>query len=761
MFASEAEMPSQTVRGKVVNSSNKLPIRSATVQIPHLEFGAFSNELGDFRIANVPIGRYILQVSLVGFETYSVPIVVTSGREVVLNIELNESFVRTGEVVVTANRATTAINEAAIVSSIEFTVDDASRYAGSRADPARMAQNLAGVLGANDSRNDIIIRGGSPIELLWRLDGMDIPNPNHFATQGATGGPISAINVNILDNSDFLTGAFPAEYGDKLSGVFDLRTRRGNDNRFEYVGQFGFNGFELGAEGPVKFANGSFIANYRYSFLGLLEAMGVDFGFAGIPYYQDASFKADFDLNDYNRISITGLWGISSINIEQSKTDDAATGDFDLLNATDLYAVVFNWRTIFNEKLYGNLMLGTTLSVFRTEIDSLTIDRASNSIDKYLWMDVNSREAFSDIKYSLHYSPSNLHSLSMGATSRFRNYSISEERFTSNYDSDVLYNLFRDGDSYQILSYVNWNWRILPNLTSNIGIHSQFLELSKKSTFEPRFGLNWRFLPNNSLNFGFGVHRQSQPLITYFEHNENRQLDFTSAVHYIIGYQYNISNQAFIKIESYYKDLSKAPIEIESSSFSLLNSGANFGRVFSGGALVSNGLGKSYGAELTLMKHFADSYYFTGTASFVRQKYKGSDGVWRFGAFDNRFIINLLAGSEWRVGNDFIIEFSGRYTIAGGAPYTPIDEEKSRQRNNTYFDNTRAFSFRYPNYSRFDIKIDFRHNLRNMAIISFVSIENVLNQQNILNYMWSSGEDKVKQINQLGMFPIGGLRVEF
>jgi len=590
---------------------------------------------------------------------------------------------------------------------------------------------------------------------------MDIPNPNHFATQGSTGGPISAININMLDNSDFITGAFPAEYGDRLSGVFDLRTRRGNDKRFEYVGQLGFNGFELAAEGPIKFANGSFIANCRYSFLGLLEAMDVDFGFAGIPYYQDASFKSDFDLNDFNRISITGLWGISSIDIRQSKTDDAATGDFDFINATDLYAIIFNWQSIFNDKLYGNFTLGTTSSVYRTEIDSLTIDRQNDIIDKYLWMDINSQETYSDIKYSLHYSPNNRNSLSIGATSRFRTFDISEERFTTSQDSDVRYKLFENGNTFQFLSFINWNWRISQKITSNIGVHSQYLDISKKSTLEPRFALKWQILTNQYLNFGFGIHRQSQPLVTYFENLKNRKLDFTSSVHYIVGYQYNISNQAFIKIESYYKDLSKAPIEIKPSSFSLLNSGANFGRVFSDGALISKGLGKSYGGELTIMKHFADGYYFTGTASLVRQEYKASDGKWRFGAFDNIYIINILAGYEWRVNNDFIIEFSGRFTTAGGAPYTPIDIEKSRQNNNTYYDGNSAFSLRYTNYSRTDVKIDFRHNLRNMAIISFVSIENVFNQKNILNYLWSAGEGKVKEVNQLGFFPIGGLRIEF
>lgn len=388
LHAFTSETPVQNVKGTLINSRNQQFIQSASIQILELQTGAYTKPNGDFLIKDIPVGRYIIRFSAIGFEPRQMNIVVTSGKEVILNVELNEAPITTETITVTGSKGNfVPINETVVVSATEFSVDDAQRFAGSRMDPARMAQNFAGVLGANDSRNDIIIRGGSPTELLWRIDDIDVPNPNHFATQGATGGPVSALNTVMLDNSDFLTGAFPSDYIDKMSGVFDLRTRRGNSDRYEFMGQFGFNGFELGAEGPYGIGNASFIANYRYSFLGLLKKMGIDFGFSGIPMYQDASFKSDFKLSANQRFSLTALWGTSDIYIKESETDAVFTGDFDIKNGTDLLLVGINLTSLFNDKMYGRLTVGTTYSKFRTQLDSITTDIDNKVTDITKWLD--------------------------------------------------------------------------------------------------------------------------------------------------------------------------------------------------------------------------------------------------------------------------------------------------------------------------------------------------------------------------------------
>lgn len=755
------ETPAQNVKGTVINSRNQQFIQGVTIQIPELQTGAYSKSNGDFIIKDVPVGRYTVRFSAVGFEPRLMNIVVTSGKEVILNVELNETSVTTETITVTGSKGSfVPINESVVVSATEFSVDDAQRFAGSRMDPARMAQNFAGVLGANDSRNDIIIRGGSPTELLWRIDGIDVPNPNHFATQGATGGPVSALNTVMLDNSDFLTGAFPADYIDKMSGVFDLRTRRGNSDRYEFMGQFGFNGFELGAEGPYGFSNSSFIFNYRYSFLGLLEKMGIDFGFAGIPMYQDASFKSDFTLSANHRLSLTALWGTSDINIKESETDSVFTGDFDIKNGTDLFLVGVNLTSLFNDKTYGRLTIGTTFSKYRTELDSITTDFNNNVTDITKWFKISSLEGYHLAKYTLFYSPHQTHNLSIGFEGRYRYYSLDGERFTPLSENGNYYPSGVDGNMWHTLGFVNWNWKPMPKLMTNLGFATQYLELNGKATIEPRLGLSYRLSELQTLSFGIGLHRQSQPLIIYYGDEANKHLDFNQSVHYVLGYSMQITSSSIFKLEGYYKDISKAPVEMKESSFSLLNSGANFGAVF-GNKLQSTGTGRTYGAEISFIKQFSDGYYVTATGTIVRQEYTGSDGIKRWGAFDNRFIANLLAGYEWKISPSFAIEFAGRYTIAGGAPYSPVDIERSRINNTTYFSDKDAFSLRMPNYSRIDLRIDFRNNFENFSLISYLSFENILNHNNVLMYIYDAKNVSTKTLYQLGTFFVGGFKIEF
>ena len=276
----------QTVRGRVVDAVSQTPLVGVNVvvlNVGDVPLGASTDANGDYLITGVPVGRQTIKITYVGFEEQVIPnIVVTAGKEVILNIALTESVNSLDEVVIVADSRedkTATNNDLAVVSARSFNVDDTKRYAGALGDPSRMAANFAGVVGGNDSRNDIVVRGNSPQGMLWQLEGLNIPNPNHFGSLTSTGGPVSMLNNNNLDKSDFITSAFPAQYGDATAGVFDIRLRDGNNRKQEFVTQVGFNGFELGAEGPFsKNSKASFIANYRYSTLGVFDALGIDFG---------------------------------------------------------------------------------------------------------------------------------------------------------------------------------------------------------------------------------------------------------------------------------------------------------------------------------------------------------------------------------------------------------------------------------------------------------------------------------------------------
>jgi len=662
-----AQTPVQTIKGEIRNASNQQLIDGVVIQLidKTIKKTAISNNKGVFKLEKITVGRYLLKISCVGFKSQVHNIVLTSGKELLLNIQLEESYTKTEEIVISEkNNNIKSINESTLISSTQFSVDDAERYAGSRGDPARMAQNFPGVIGANSLRNDIIIRGGSPIELLWRLDGLDIPNPNHFGTQGATGGPVGAINSRLLNNSDFVSGAFSAEYGDKMSGVFDLRTRNGNDEKFEYMAQLGYNGVEAGIEGPISAISGSFIANYRYSFLDLFKLLGMDLGIVGIPRYQDGMFKLHSAPNGKNQFDITTLIGRNNIFMERAILDDVVTGDWDLKSENEFYAISFKWQHIFSEKLFANLMFGFVSENYTTNIDSLTCDSINihNVISKDKWFTQNSFESYVNAKYSLSYSPVNNHIFTLGLEARSKFYGLNEKRYTTGWGDYSNWDLNYDGNAFQTLNYINWNWKISNSLTSNIGIHSQYLTISDKLTFEPRLALAWQFLSNQSINLGIGVHNQSLPLLLYFSDTKNNSLDFMQSIHYILGYSLRINDNMYIKAESYYKDISKVPVSSQAlDSWSFLNSGTNFGSVGGKVDLISKGTGACYGAELSLFKHFSDGYYITTTLSYIRQQFRGSDDIQHFGGFDNRYIVNILAGYEWKLTDIFTIEFSGKF----------------------------------------------------------------------------------------------------
>ena len=753
----------QTLRGTLRDAQTAQPIPGGTIRIADTKLGAASQTDGSFRIEDVPLGRQTVVVTSLGFEPFSTVVTLTSARQTIMEIDLQPAIVESESVTIIGRTALEPLNERAIISATVFNIDDVTRFAGSRDDPARMAGNFAGIFSTDDRRNDIIIRGGSPTELLWRLDGIDIPNPNHFATQGATGGPVNALNANLLGNSDFLTGAFPAEYGDKLSGVFDLHSRNGNTEEYEFVAQMGFAGFEGMIEGPIPGIEGaSFLGSYRKSTLEVFDLLGISIGFDGIPKYDDVSAKVHLPINGSNIVDVTAIIGQSDIDLLESDNDSVFTGDLDIYNRNDLFIVGATWTNLLSSTMVGKLTLSRVSGTYEVDLDSLTTDQANNVLDIDRWFERNSTESQLSARYSLSWAPNRRHWFTAGIEGRLLEYDLSEERFSVRDElNGEAFLLKEKGDAAQSLGFLNWQWRPTSTLKLNTGLHVQYLGIDGQISFEPRFGGSWKTSERGTLSAGIGLHRQSHALPVYFAY-DNESLDFTQAIHYVVGYTHAPTNDLLLNVEGYYKDISNAPVRANRpDGFSLLNVGTNFGSVNADFPLVSNGKGRTYGAEFSLTKHFRNGWYMLATGSLIRQEYQGSDGIWRYGGFDNRFIANFLSGYEWKLSNQFEIDFSGRFSWAGGAPYTPIDFERSALYNATIFDDTQPFSKRNPNYSRLDARIDVRQNFTNWSISGFFSVENLLNKDNLLTRFYNprTGQERIK--HQIGLFPVGGFRVEF
>lgn len=768
---------SQTVKGTVFDKQSEQALIGVTIELLNStpSKGAVSDLDGKFIIEEVPLGRQAFRVSYLGYNSITVPnVLVSAGKEVVLDLSLEEAVVKMDEVVISAAvNKDKANNDMAGVSSRSFNLEEVTRFSGGRNDVARLAGSFAGVAAANDSRNDIVIRGNSPTGLLWRLEGIPMPNPNHFSTMGTTGGPVSAINPNLLRSSDFFTSAFPAEYGNAMSGVFDLGFRSGNTDKAEYTLQLAaFSGLEAMAEGPLsKKHNSSYIVSVRNSFVQLADVVGIPVGTAAIPNYRDVSFKVDLPNSKIGKFSIFGIGASSNIDFLGSEVEDndlfAETGkDSYVKSRMGILGLRHNlmvgknayWRTVASWSTSGNLYTEYQLPNEETPERRQIVDVDDRT-------DTWSLSSYYNQKFNARFT------LRAGILAQV--FDVGTRVLTQ--EDTPSWITIRDFNGNMGLwqAFAQGQFKLGQKFTLNAGLHEQFFAYNNTSALEPRLALSWQVAPNQTLTLGYGIHNQMQPLPVFFFREEtspgvfvpsNEDLSFTRANHYVLAYDRKLGTDWRIKAETYYQYLDKVPVDAAPSSFSLLNAGADF--VFPESSnLVNEGTGKNYGVELTVEKFFSKGYYTLITGSLFDSKYKGSDGIERNTAFNNGYILNVLAGKEFRFGkggkNAFTLDT--KFTTAGGRNFTPINLEASRAVGEEVRYEEQAFSQRYEPYLRWDIKFGYRVNSKKKSISQqfFIDLQNVTGKQNIFSRRFNTRTNAINDVYQSGFFPDIMYRMQF
>ena len=761
----------QTFRGQVIDAYTELPLPGATVVIPGTDplKGTSTDINGEFRFDNLPLGRLDVRVSMVGYQTdVQRNLLLSSGRELVIRVRLEEQVYQLSDVEVRPDiRKDQAINEMAVVSARSFTIDETERYAGSLGDPARMAANFAGVVSASDQRNDIIIRGNSPLGLVWRLEGVEIPNPNHFGSIGSTGGPISMLNNNQLDNSDFFTGAFPAEYGNALAGAFDLRMRHGNNETHEFMGQVGFNGFEFGAEGPVSTQNrSSYMVNARYSTMQVLHSLGMDFGTGeAIPKYKDISLKLNFPL-ERGRLSVFGLGGNNQISMLDSEGDDAQFG----FAGTDLY--------------YTNGMgvLGASHVHYFSENSRITntmaISGITGSVEIYdLDFDPDIQEISEDLrerKYTytgkLSHRFSSRNYLNAGVI--LDHYDILYEGRQYDEDRGTYYKyLNTEGNTSMARAFAEWRHRFSDQLSVTTGVHGAFLFLNDTYSLEPRMGMKWEVAPGRSFSLGAGLHSQSQMKAVYFAQRltdtlnleyerTNEHLEFSRSLHLVAGYDRLLGEGHRLKAEVYYQRLYNIPVAWRRPEFSLLSQGGAFS-FMAFDNMENSGTGENKGLELTLEKFLDEGFYYLVTASLFDSGYRGFDGVWRNSVFNNQYVFNALTGYEWALGDRSLLSVDAKVVYAGGTPYLEIDAAHSAEAGSAKYKWDEAYSNRHPDYFRLNARITYRLNGNQVNQEWALDLQNLTNRENIFDQSWDRHRGEVNTSYQMGFMPMMTYRVYF
>jgi len=761
-----AQSLTQVVKGRVIDKITSQPLPGVSIVIANTSplKGTTTDIDGYYRLTDVEIGRTEVQYSFVGYLPIQLKnLNLVSGKELILNIEMEEDLKQLDEVVIKSENKTRANNKMATVSARSFTVEETEKYAGSWGDPSRMATNFAGVVSAGDQRNDIIIRGNSPTGLLWRLEDNVIPNPNHFGALGSTGGPVSILNNNQLANSDFFTGAFPAEYGNALAGVFDLKMRDGNNENHEFLGQIGFNGIELGAEGPInKEKRSSYLGNYRYSTLAAMDAIGVDLGWGdAVPQYQDFSGKLNFPHKKGNT-TIYGLGGTSSIKIHETEEDTTSY----VQNGSDMIAVGVSHTQFTSPN--SKLKVGLAFSGIRVRTNLDTVLLENNKILKSFYEERNEEYKYNlNVKYVNRLDIKN--SLEIGASLENYNLNYNDRVFDRNYNMFISTLKSKEENIPLIQSYTQWRHKFNTRWQTYTGIHYQQFILNQKYAIEPRAGIEYQPSPSMTISAGYGEHSQLQPLLYYYiktydgigNYSEtNKDLDFSKSRQAVISFNYNFHTNFRFKAETYYQYLYNIPVNTYPSYFSMINEGASFhlDRIDS---LTNKGTGENYGVEFTLEKFISNNYYFLLTSSIFDSKYKGSDNISRNTAYNLGYIVNALAGYEFKLKKNKSIDINMRVVNAGGKRNLEVDLERSRAEGELVWDKNKAYSFQEKPYFRTDLRIAYKMNSKKFTQEWAMDITNLTNHKNVFMRIYDQETENIKFLYQQGLFPMFLYRINF
>jgi hypothetical protein len=787
----------QRVRGTVVDADSKISLIGVNILIAGSDplVGTTTDEDGNFKLDNVPIGRISLQLSYVGYENLLLQnIVVNSGKEVVLTLNMQEAIIMMDAVVITVDKNKgEAINDLALLSARSISPEETSRYAGGFNDPSRIVSNFAGVTNTQDGSNDIIVRGNSPKYVQWRLEGEQMTNPNHFADQSSAGGSISALNNNILSSSDFYTGAFTAEFGDALSAVYDLKLRAGNNEKHEAVFGFGLLGTELTLEGPLKKNyGGSYLVNYRYSTATLLNKLGA-VNIDGELSFQDAAFKIMLPTKKWGDFSIYGLGGASNFlynNVTSALWDTPgdrsmiADVNEDYKKRSYLINVGVNHvkslnskshlRTSFtfsNDGIDDNVFESKVIRIFDEKDQFLkdsVVNRNLNFIGKL------SKPTYrSSITYNTKLNAQ--HKIQFGTKFTLFDFDFIQSRLEDNTTNRINLVNFRENIS-TLRNFITWKYKISDDLTMVSGVHNMNVLYNKKSTIEPRWAMDYRLGKNSSINLGYGNHSNMEAIHSYFAKvklpngtitEPNKDLDLLKANHFVLGYERRFGKNKRVKLEAYYQGLYNLPVESNDTSFyATINEGLEFRYV----DLVNEGTGKNYGLELTFEKFLSNNYYYLVNASLYQSKYKSLEGIERNTPYNGEYLVNILFGKEFvNLGkkNNHTFGINMKAFMGGGRKIIPLLRDQQgnlavNPANNQFWDYKKAYENDLEDIYQIIVAFNYKWNKAKSTHELFLNLDNVTNTKGRITEFYNVDKpNKIGHLTQFGFFPNLMYRVYF
>lgn len=767
LYAQSNNQATQSVHGIVIDNATQEPIDGASIELMNYVpiKMTFTDEFGRFKIDNIPVGKHRFLVIYEGYEILVVPEVqISAGKQASLSISIEKLPNELREIVVSSNRIRKTTkdlpnNHMALTGIRSFTIEDVKRYPISLEDPARLIAKFAGVARTH-AETGLIIRGNNPSTLLWRVEGLPIPSPNHLSFKESLTGYLPMFNIYLLRNSDFMHGPAPAEYGNTIGGTLDLGLRNGNTQNYEGSFKAAIEGVEGFFEGPLdKRGRSSFVIGGRYGFLPLIANI-LESG--SVLNTQDLSFKIH-TVGKKQEINVFGIGGISVTTVDVSELEPNSSsaryiGDVLRKKTYGLLGVNFK-KYLRNKKGYFYTVLGTNYNLEQFQIVDSTQATLTSS---------NSATTETTLSSYLHYVFDDNNQIRVGVTA-------------SHYYLDYNYNKFKNnivirdyqGHSMLMQLHAQWLHKFSKKLKMNIGVNGQYLFLNNTYGISPRIEMSWQLMASHRLSMGYSWNHQVQPWEIYLNQSNriedksqlvNYNLGFSQNHHFSLTYDWAIVNNWRLKTEAYFQYLMNIPVNIYEPEISLINTSSTE-NLLEKTHFTNNGLGQTYGIEITIEKFFSEGYYGMLTATYFDSKYKGADDVWRNTETNSNFIGNLLIGKEFEIGpkrnNRFLLDLS--YTYKFGNHYTPVDLTASILAETQVSNWSQAYTQRYPGFHNLDIRVGVLMNDRKKQISHklLFEVSNALNQRVIYREAYNPYTRMKSKHRYAGIVPNISYRLTF
>jgi outer membrane receptor protein involved in Fe transport len=744
----QSSPPRGTIKGKIIDAESAVALPGAHVSIVGGTAGASTDAEGLFEIPQLPVGNYSLMCSSVGYaKAVKTDVVVRSGRTTFVNVELEPSPIELADETVTAGYF--ADLQSRPLSTIAFSSEEIRRAPGAIGDVSRIIFGLPSLAKINDTKNSLIVRGGSPVENEFLVDDIAIPSINHFPVQGSTEGPIGILNVEMVDDVTFHSGGFPAGFGDKLSSVMEVRLREGNRDATDGQVEMSLQGFGGLVEGPLGSGNGSYLLSARRSYLDLL--LGLMNDNVGLPVYTDVLAKLTYDLSASHRISVIDVLADDRVAFSQEQAVDRK------LNVYPHYHYLTNtggatWRWLWGPDGFSTTSLSHTF--MKTDADF------SQSRDAKLLLRNASVEQEWRLRHASHWMPDAHSSFTFGIDLAVHAVDY-HQRYSDYLDAlghaTPAMAVERSIDAVQTGAFLEYVWRPSAAVTVSPSVRVDHDRFTNDTRFSPRLSLTYAFDDRTSLTGSYGTYYQRIPWIIAAQKEEYRNLATPRADHYILSLNHMLTESTRFTVEAYDKEYSGFPMDPSQPSLFVFDQAVVEDLFLNHADLASRGKARSYGLEVTVQKKLAEDVYGLVSGAYYRSQYRGLDGIWYNRSYDNRFNIAVEGGyklnAEW--------EFSLRWLYAGGAPFTPFDEQASRAAQKGIFDAGRINASRLPDFHSLNIRADKRFHFASSTLVTYISIWNAYGRRNVASYRWNELDNKVADETMWGMLPVFGVEYEF